>query len=110
MNDQSPPPNWFLRPQSGPYWMPNAVWNGGLTPPAKDRFDPSTWTPSTWDPSTWNPDRFSSSEDAIRNYKRLAGEAEARNAEKRLRWSEERRRAEPFPETEYPPRDQQIIR
>jgi hypothetical protein len=62
MNDQSPPPNWFLRPQSGPYWMPNAVWNGGLTPPAKDRFDPSTWTPSTWDPSTWNPDRFSSSE------------------------------------------------
>jgi len=52
MNDQSPPPNWFLRPQSGPYWMPNAVWNGGLTPPAKDRFDPSTWTPSTWDPST----------------------------------------------------------
>jgi hypothetical protein len=62
MNDQSTPPNWFLRPQSGPYWMPNAVWNGGLTPPARDRFDPSTWTPSTWDPDTWNPNRFSSSE------------------------------------------------
>ena len=51
-----------------------------------------------------------SSNEAERTYYRLASEAEARNAEKRLRWSEERRRAEPFPETEYPPRDQQIIR
>ncbi len=49
-------------------------------------------------------------EDAIKNYRRLAGEAEAHNAEKRLRWSDDRRRAELFPETEDPPRDQQIIR
>ena len=62
MNDRSPPPAWFPPPQAWPYWMPNAAWNGGLTPPAKDRFDPSTWTPSTWDPDTWNPDRLSSSE------------------------------------------------
>jgi hypothetical protein len=51
-----------------------------------------------------------SSNDAKRNYRRLASEAEALNAEHRLRWSDAQRRAEPFPETEYPPRDQQIIR
>jgi hypothetical protein len=51
-----------------------------------------------------------SSNEADRIYWRLASEVEARNAEKRLRWSEERRRAEPFPETEEIPRDLQIIR
>ncbi len=60
MNDQFPPPGWFLRPQSWPYGMPNMVWNGGLTPRTKDGWDPSTWTPSTWDPSTWNPGRVAS--------------------------------------------------
>jgi hypothetical protein len=32
-------------------------------------------------------------DDAIKNYARLAGEAEAANAAKRLRWSDEQRRA-----------------
>jgi hypothetical protein len=48
--------------------------------------------------------------EALRRYERLAGEIEALNAEKRLRWSDEQRRAKPFPETEDLPRDQQIIR
>jgi hypothetical protein len=48
--------------------------------------------------------------EALQRYKQLAGEIEALNAEKRLRWSDEQRRAKPFPETEDLPRDQQIIR
>lgn len=48
-------------------------------------------------------------DDAIKNYARLAGEAEAANAAKRLRWSDEQRRAQPFPETEWPPREHQTV-
>jgi hypothetical protein len=48
-------------------------------------------------------------DDAIKNYARLAGEAEAANAAKRLRWSDEQRRAQPFPETEWPLREHQTV-
>src|SRR5262245_4575153 len=42
MNDQFPPPNWFMRPQTWPYWMPNLLL-GTRTPPAAPR--------DTWDAS-----------------------------------------------------------
>ncbi len=33
MNDQFPPPSWFMRPETWPYWMPNSL-VGARTPPA----------------------------------------------------------------------------
>src|SRR5215475_12656621 len=39
MNDQFPPPGWFLRPETWPYWMPNSLL-GARTPPAPPR---DTW-------------------------------------------------------------------
>jgi hypothetical protein len=39
MNDQFPPPSWFMRPQTWPYWMPNSLL-GARTPPAPPR---DTW-------------------------------------------------------------------
>jgi hypothetical protein len=40
MNDQFPPPGWFMRPETWPYWMPNSLL-GARTPPAppKDTWD-----------------------------------------------------------------------
>src|SRR5262249_51928026 len=32
MNDQFPPPSWFMRPETWPYWMPNSLL-GARTPP-----------------------------------------------------------------------------
>lgn len=32
MNDQFPPPGWFMRPETWPYWMPNSLL-GARTPP-----------------------------------------------------------------------------
>jgi conjugative element/phage-associated large polyvalent protein len=42
MNDQFPPPGWFMRPETWPYWMPNSL-VGARTPPAPPR--------GTWDAS-----------------------------------------------------------
>ena len=39
MNDQFPPPSWFMRPETWPYWMPNSLL-GARTPPAPPR---NTW-------------------------------------------------------------------
>ncbi len=33
MNDQFPPPDWFMRPETWPYWMPNSL-TGARTLPA----------------------------------------------------------------------------
>jgi len=40
MNDQFPPPGWFMRPETWPYWMPNSLL-GVRTPPVppKDTWD-----------------------------------------------------------------------
>src|SRR5262249_60223971 len=40
MNDQFPPPSWFMRPETWPYWMPDSLL-GARTPPAL--------TSDTWD-------------------------------------------------------------
>jgi hypothetical protein len=42
MNDQFPPPGWFMRLETWPYWMPNSL-VGARTPPAPPR--------GTWDAS-----------------------------------------------------------
>jgi hypothetical protein len=34
MTDESDPLDWFPHPQAWPQWTPNALWNGGLVPPA----------------------------------------------------------------------------
>lgn len=39
MSDQFPPPSWFMRPETWPYWMPNSLL-GARTPPAPPR---DTW-------------------------------------------------------------------
>ena len=39
MNDQFPPPSWFMRPETWPYWMPNSLL-GARTPPTPPR---DTW-------------------------------------------------------------------
>jgi len=39
MNNQFPPPSWFMRPETWPYWMPNSLL-GVRTPPALPR---DTW-------------------------------------------------------------------
>jgi len=39
MNDQFPPPSWFMRPEIWPYWMPNSL-VGARTPPVPPR---DTW-------------------------------------------------------------------
>src|ERR1700758_4409189 len=36
MNDQFPPPSWFMRPETWPYWMPNSLL-GARTPSAPPR-------------------------------------------------------------------------
>jgi len=36
MNDQFPPPSWFMRPETWPYWMPNSL-VGARTPAAPPR-------------------------------------------------------------------------
>jgi hypothetical protein len=36
MSDQFPPPSWFMRPETWPYWMPNLL-VGARTPPAPPR-------------------------------------------------------------------------
>ena len=39
MSDRFPPPSWFMRPETWPYWMPNSLL-GARTPPAPPR---DTW-------------------------------------------------------------------
>jgi hypothetical protein len=39
MNDQFPPPGWFMRPETWPHWMPNSL-VGARAPPAPPR---NTW-------------------------------------------------------------------
>lgn len=39
MSDRFPPPSWFMRPETWPYWMPNSLL-GARTPPAPTR---DTW-------------------------------------------------------------------
>jgi hypothetical protein len=39
MNDQFPPPGWFMRPETWPYWMPNSL-TGARTLPETPR---DTW-------------------------------------------------------------------
>jgi hypothetical protein len=40
MTDEASPLGWRPRPQTGPRWLPNAPWDGGLTPPSAPN-DPS---------------------------------------------------------------------
>jgi len=49
-------------------------------------------------------------EDPMESYRRLAGEVEARNVQKRMDWTPEQRRETPPWATEDVPRDQQIVR
>jgi hypothetical protein len=39
MSDRFPPPSWFMRPETWPYWLPNSLL-GARTPPAPPR---DTW-------------------------------------------------------------------
>jgi hypothetical protein len=43
MNDQFPPPGWFMRPETWPYWMPNSLTGARTLPTSPTDVQVSAW-------------------------------------------------------------------